>query len=137
MIYEVKVQYEKMADDGNNQTHKECYVIDGCETFTEAEEKATAAFAYENVENFDVVELKRSKVREIANDSADGTNKMFLAEVKDVFVKDDGTEKDIKYKILFFAKNFDEAKAFISEYIMQGYNMLLVCLKETKFIDIL
>lgn len=137
MIYEVKVQYERVEEDGNSQTHKEYYVIDGCDTFTEAEEKALVAFACDNINDLDVTEIKRSKVREIANSGEGGVDKMFLAEVKDVFVKDDGTEKDIKYKILFFAKNFDDAKIFISEYIRQGYNMLLVCLKETKFIDVL
>ena len=137
MIHEVKVQYRKMDDDGNERVHKEWYAIENQASFTEVEARFIKAFDYDNYKDFEVTDIKRSKVRELANTRELNADKVFMAEVKDIFLKDDGTEKDIKYKILFFAGNFDKAKDFICEYLEQGYNMTLITLKETKFIDVL
>ena len=137
MIYEGKVQYKKIGDDGMWQTIKESYAIENCESFGQAEETLYELLSYDNIKDVDVIDIKRSKVKEIANAHENTDDKVFMAEIKDVFTKDDGSTKDIKYKILFFAKNFDAAKVFISEYIAQGYDMILIGLKETSIVDII
>ena len=55
----------------------------------------------------------------------------------DVFHDDEGNEKPLKYKILFFSKTYESANAFITEYSKQGYDMSLVSLKLTKFVDVI
>lgn len=137
MIYEVKVQYKKMDDDGMEKLFKDAYAVEDFELFAEVEGYMQNFFDIDNIHDFDVTDIKRSRIKEVANAREDEHDKVFMAEVKDVFHKDDGTEKDIKYKILFFAKDFDAAKVFICEYIKQGYSMALIGLKETKFMDIL
>ena len=137
MIYEAKVQYRKTDDDGIERLHKEWYAIENCECFAQVEELLYETFNYDNYKDVDVTDIKRSKIKELANSSPMNYETVYMAELKDIFHKDDGTEKEIKYKIIFFAGNFDRAKEFISEYIEQGYNMLLVSLKETKFVDVL
>ena len=56
---------------------------------------------------------------------------------KEHYITETDTEKPIKYKILFYSKSFDSAKAFISEYSQQGYDMSLVSLKLTAFKDVI
>ena len=43
----------------------------------------------------------------------------------------------MKYRILLFAPTFDKAKAFVTEYLAQGYDMELVSLKLTKLTDVI
>ena len=137
MIYEVKVQYKKIDDDGMEKLFKDAYAVEDFELFAEVEGYMQNFFDIDNIHDFDVTDIKRSRIKEVANAREDENDKVFMAEVKDVFHKDDGTEKDLKYKILFFATDFDAAKVFICEYIKQGYSMALIVLKETKFMDIL
>ena len=136
MIHEVKVRYVKRDDDGVERVHNEWYAIENCETFSETEYKVKENFNYDNYKDFDVTDIKRSRIKEIANSSDSQYDHVFIAEVKDVFTKEDGTTKDIKYKMLFFAHDFDSAKTFISEYLEQNYNMTLIGINESKFKDI-
>lgn len=135
MLYEGKISYKKLDDYGKEITVKESFVIEDCETFTEAETALHEEFGY--FSDFDVTDLKRSRIKEIANTRSDDNELLFMAEVKDTFTTDEGVEKEIKYKILFFSVNIDSALSFITEYMEQGYDMSLIGLKRTKFIDVL
>ena len=137
MLYEAKVSYKTMNDEGVEVLKKENYVVDNCECFAQVEEKMYEAFNYDNYKDVDVTDIKRSRIKELANTRGSSEEKLFMAEVQDIFLTDEGQEKPIKYKILFFALNIENALAFINDYMEQGYDMSLVCLKETKFIDVL
>lgn len=136
MLYEVKVSYHTMNEEGTMVNKKEWYVMKYCERFSEVEENMFDAFNYDNFKDFDVTDIKRSRIKELANTKSDDNDKVFMAELQDTFTSDDGLEKKIKYKIIFFSKNIDTAMSYITEYIKQDYNMMLVTLKETKFIDV-
>lgn len=134
MIYEASVQYTGRDNDGNDITVKEKYVLEDEPSFSSVEERLYKIFLDKD---FDVTAIKRSKIKEIANRRVGQEDLMWIAEVQDVFHDDAGNEKYTKYKILFYSRTFDTAKTFITEYIKQGYDMTLISLKLTKFIDVL
>lgn len=134
MIYEASVQYTGRDNDGNDITVREKYVLEDEPSFSSVEERLYKIFSDKD---FDVTAIKRSKIKEIANRRVGQEDLMWIAEVQDVFHDDAGNEKYMKYKILFYSRTFDTAKTFITEYIKQGYDMTLISLKLTKFIDVL
>lgn len=136
MIYEVKVQHKKVMDDGSEKSVKESYVVAEAEGFADAEQQAFEYMEGVGFDEADVIAVKRSNVKEIANKSK-GENTLWVAELMDVFLEDDGTEKQLKYKIFLFAKTFDAAKLFITDYSAQGYGMTLVSLKLTNHVDVI
>jgi hypothetical protein len=133
MTYESTITYT----DGDGKSKRESYVLNAMSTFTEVEAKLSEEFGTYYRE-FDVTAIKRSKIAEIANTRTFDDEGLWIAELMYIF-HDDGTdtEKPIKYKILFYSKSFDSAKAFISEYSQQGYDMSLVSLKLTAFKDVI
>ena len=135
MIYEAQSTYQTTNDKGVEVTKKENYIVDNQELFAFVENKMFDEFGGYN--NLDVVAIKRSRIKEIANIRTSDDDLIWCAELQDVFHDDDGQEKVSKYKILLFAKTFDSAKAFISEYMKQAYDMSLVSLKLTKFMDVI
>ena len=137
MLHEVKISYKTLNDDGQEVLRKEQYVVDNCECFAQVEEKMYEAFNYSHYKETDVTDIKRSRIKELANGRGSDNDHLFIAEVQDIFTTDDGTEKELKYKILFYALNIESAMNFICEYIKQGYNMKLVSLKKTNFITVL
>lgn len=135
MIYEGTITFTKPDDKGTERTYKEQYILENQELFSQVESKLFEEF--EGYKDFDVVAIKRSTIKEIANQRESNEDLLWQAELQDTFVDDDGNEKLIRYKILAFSKTFDSAKAFITEYIKQGYNLELISLKLTKFVDTL
>lgn len=136
MLYEAKVSYKTRNDEGQEVLKKEQYVVENCECFAQVEEKMYKAFNYDIYKETDVTDIKRSRIKELTNTRDNGYDKVFMAELQDTFTTDDGTEKKMKYKIIFFSKDIDTAMSYVTQYIKQGYDMLLVTLKETKFIDV-
>ena len=89
MIYEVKVQYKKMDDDGMEKLFKDAYAVEDFELFAEVEGYMQNFFDIDNIHDFDVTDIKRSRIKEVANAREDENDKVFMAEVKDVFHKED------------------------------------------------
>ena len=135
MIHEATIEYVAIDENGNDRKVKENYIVDSLGCFTEVEEKLVEDFM--SFTAMDVTAIKRSKVKEIANSRASDDDLIWEATVQDVFHAEDGSEKELKYKILLFSKTFDSAKAFITEYLKQGFDMSLVSLKLTKFKDVI
>lgn len=136
MIYEGTIKYETTTKKGNTKTVRESFLIENAETFNDAEYALYQEF--KNETGIDVVSLKRSKIKEIANH---GTGKlktpMFVATLTDVFTDDNGNEKEMNYDIAFFAPNIQEAHNFIIYYTEQGYCMEMRGLKQAKFLDVI
>lgn len=134
-MYEGTITFIQVDDKGINRNMKESYVLENAISFSDAEDKLLDYG--DGLTAIDVASIKRSKVKEIINTRKSGEEMIFAAELQDVFLNEDGTEKEIKYKVLLFAKTFDEAKVIMSEYIKQGYSMEIVGIKKTKFEDVL
>lgn len=137
MIYEGTISYVGVDNRGNDKTIKENYVMQDRETFGDAESCLYNEFKDDRLTDFDVIALKRSSIKEIANQRTNDNDLLWIAELQNTFIDDNGVEKITKYKVLFYSQTFDSAKTFISNYIKQGYDLDLVSLKLTKFKDIL
>lgn len=134
-MYEIKITY--LAEkNGKEKVVKENLILEHAESFSDAEE---IGYEYASgLKAVDVTDIKRSRIKEVLNARQSQEDLIWQAELMDVFHDDEGNEKEIKYKTILFAQSFDNAKAFISEYMRQGYdNMSLVSLKLTKFINVL
>lgn len=136
MIYEATTTHIVIDDKGNDKNKKERFIIDGMETFSEVESMLFEE--YGTLREFDVPAIKRSNIKEIANKRQSDEDKIYIAEIEDIFTTDTGEEKPIKYKIVFFSSsNFDDALYFITEFLKQGFDMSLISLKQSNFIDVL
>lgn len=135
MIYEATITHIVIDDKGNDKTKKERFIIDNMETFSEVESMLFEE--YESLREFDVPAIKRSNIKEIANKRQSDEDKIYIAEIEDVFTTDTGEEKPIKYKIVFFSSEFDNALCFITEFLKQGFDMSLISLKQSNFVDVL
>lgn len=131
MLYEVQISYTSLDD----KAVKEQYLIEAQEFFANAEHEMYKRFS--TCDNLDVTKIKRSNIKEVANQRNQPTDKVWIAQMQDVFVDDDGEEKPIKYKVAFFSDTYDNANAFIIEYAKQGYQMSLISLTLSNFVDIL
>lgn len=137
MIHEVKVQYNGTDKKGNERVFKPQYLVENALCFSDAETQVCEYLQGQGILEYDVTNIVRSKATEVANTRQSVDDKIWVAELIDVFTTDDGEEKEMKYKIFLFSKTFDSALAFITEYMKQGYNMSLVTLKLTKFAELI
>ena len=135
MIYEATVTFIVTDENGKDKNCKESVILENSDTFTEVEGRMYDL--YDGNTGLDVIAIKRSQLKEIANSREDDNDSIFIAEVCDIFTDDKGKEKKISYSIAFFSANIDKAKTFIDEYIKQGYDMKLRALEETNFVDVI
>lgn len=135
MIYETQAQFTIIDNKGNDRNIKEKYFVENATTFGDAEQQC---YEYCNGQTeLDVVAVKRSRIKEIVNTRTNENERIFIAELQDVFTTDDGEEKTIKYKVMLFADTIATANAIITEYLKQGYNMELIGMKITDFKDLI
>lgn len=135
-MYELQINYVTVDNRGNDRNVKENLVLLNATSFAEAEE---TGYKYgDGLTDIDVVSIKRSKIKEVLNERSKETDLIWQAELMTLFCDDEGNEKQIKYKTILFAQTFDSAKAFVTEYMRQGYDdMSLVSLKLTKFNNVI
>ena len=134
MIYESKVSFTKIVK-GNDKVMKEKYMVAEAESFGDAE---TQTYEFCDGEtDLDVIDVKRSKVREIINTRTDENDVIFVADVADTQINEEGEEVELIYKWALFANDFDQAYKRVNEYLKQGYNMQAVGMKKSKFVDVI
>ncbi len=135
MYYEMTTKVTRVKDDGTEREVAERYITD-CETFGEAEEKAAETYSSDNTDG-DVIAVKRSNVREIVNEDEEKEH-YFKATIVDVFVDDNGKEKELKYYVLIRANDLGEATDKANEYMRQGLqDMRLDGIVKTKILELL
>lgn len=132
MLFELKIKVEKENKKGELKQVTEHYITDA-ELFANAE--YTGLNEYDG--KCDVIAIKRSPIREIVNDK-DEDKPFFKATLIDVFVNDDGIEKENKYPVLVCAEDMKEANRIMEEYMKQGLGDLrLDGIVKTKILDVL
>lgn len=135
MIYEATITYITRDNNGNDKQAKESFIIDNVETFAQVEELLYQEF--QNLTDIDVIAIKRSNINEIIKRCSNADEKIWLANIVQMFVDENGVEKEMRYKFAFFSLNTDTAFQYVKEYLKQGYtDMELVGLKKTRFQDI-
>ena len=133
MFYEIKLKIEKENKKGELKEVKEHFIVDGCSLFCEAEARGIELYNG----NCDIFSIVRSKVREIVNEKVED-KAFFKATLIDVFVNDDGTEKETPYPVLVCAENLKEANRIVEEYMKQGLqDFRLEGIVKTKILDVL
>ena len=136
MFYEANTKVTRMNERGEEKQVIERYVIQNCESFKEAEERAAHTYADYQMDG-DVVAIKRSNLYEIVNENAN-KEKYFRAKLGSIFVDDNGKEKMTYYHVLLSADNMDEAQKIMKEYMNQGMNdFILIKIEETKINEII
>ena len=134
MLVETKVKSEMIVD---NKVKKvtETFILDTT-FFSTAEYSITEMLEKEReagtLKDYEIQSLRISPIKEIAN-QYHGEHS-YLATLKDIWTDDDGTEKHLKYKVLLWANDLQEAIANTHEMAKEGYEMLVESLKEVDYI---
>ena len=139
MFYHVKVQFSSVKEYGATIKEKHEVLVDNCELFAEAEQKALYEFIYAGVGDVDVTNMKRSNIMNFANSPQGGDDEnIYTATIVSIFVEENGKEKETKYHVGVFAKSVNEATSIVQQYMKMGLqDMRLVSVKETKIEQVL
>lgn len=134
-LFEAKIRYDKMQEDGAVKKVTEAYLVDAL-TFTEAEARIIEEMKPYISGEFSVVAIKRTKISEIfCNDKAEG---WWTVKVNFITLDEKtGAEKKAASLILVQADDSDSArdtfregmKDTISDYEIAGIN-------ETKYLEV-
>ena len=112
------------------------YVIDE-EFFAGAEYEVSNVLNSEltagEVEDFEIVSLRQSTLKEIDEQSRNDALPSFITTLRDIFHDDDGNEKQLKYKVLLWAANLTEANTRANLLSHQGYDMLVEGIKQVDY----
>lgn len=135
MIYEIQAQFTRIDNKGNEKVIKEKYMVENAETFGDAE---TQGYDYcTDEKDLEIVAIKRSKVREIINKRNTDDDRVWVADVADVRTNDEGEELEIVYKVALYATSWDDANAKVKKYLEQGFDMTILSIKKTKFLEVI
>lgn len=139
MFYEVTTMHSEIDAKGANKEILSKYIVDGCESFSEAEYKSFEYVSPVSDGACDVTKINRSKIREFINaQNAEAEQGIYVATVADVFVDDNGKEKEIKYNVAIWATSVGEANELVGEYLKQGMeDFRIIGVKRTKFVDLI
>lgn len=131
MFYEIKLKVEKENSKGEMKEVIEHFITDVV-LFAEAE-----ANGLEQYVGCDVFSITRSKVVEIVNEKEED-KPFYKATLIDIFIDDNGNEKETKYYTLVCAKDITEANRLMQEHMRQGLkDMRLDGIVKTKIIDLI
>ena len=136
-FFEVKVQYQKMQDDGKEKKVTEQYVVEAM-SFTEAEARIIEEMSTYISEALDVVAEKIAPFNEILLSDNSNDDKWFLSKVSFITI-DEKTEKEKKtsQRLLVQAetseKAMDYTKEMLSHY-MSDYSIDSV--QDTPTLDV-
>ena len=139
MFYEIKLKVEKENSKGEMKEVIEHFITD-VGLFAEAEANGLEQYngnCDEYNGNCDVISITRSKVIEIVNEKEEG-KPFYKATLIDIFIDDNGNEKETKYYNLVCAKDITEANRLMQEHMRQGLkDMRLDGIVKTKIIDLI
>lgn len=131
MFYEIKLKVEKENSKGEMKEVIEHFITD-VGLFAEAEAKGLEQYV-----DCDVISITHSKVVEIVNEKEED-KPFYKATLIDIFIDDNGNEKETKYYNLVCAKDITEANSLMQEHMRQGLNdMRLDAIQKTKIIDLI
>lgn len=133
MFFEGKIKVYKENKKGEMKTVLEHYIIENEELFANAEYKLMELCNGA----CEVTAITKSKIREIIN-AKQPDKPFFRATLIDIFVNDDGTEKETPYPVLVCAADITEANRLMEDYMKQGMqDFRLEGITKTKILDVL
>lgn len=136
-FYEVKVQYQKMQDDGKEKKVTEQYVVEAM-SFTEAEARITEEMTPYISGEFDVVSEKIAPYNEILLSENSNDDKWFLSKVAFITIDEKtAKEKKTSQRLLVQAETSEKAMDYIKEMLshyMSDYSIDSV--QDTPTLDV-
>lgn len=135
MFYEIGVKNTILDKNGNDKEVTNKYIVKNQELFAEAEQKGLE----QPLDNPDVVAIKRSKIREFANEPTDAADEaIYIATIVDTIIKENGDEKKMKYEVALYAVSVTDANKVVQSYMAQGLaDMECEGIKKTSFIEVI
>ena len=135
MFYEIGVKNTILDKNGNDKEVTNKYIVENQELFAEAEQKGLE----QPLSNPDVVAIKRSKIREFANEPTGAADEaIYIATIVDTIVKENGDEKKMKYEVALYAVSVTDANKVVQSYMAQGLaDMECEGIKKTSFIEVI
>ena len=132
MFYEIKLKVEKENSKGEMKEVIEHFITD-VELFAEAEANGLEQY----IGNSDLFSISRPYGVELGIENEEG-KPFYKATLIDIFIDDNGNEKETKYYNLVCAKDITEANRLMQEHMRQGLNdMRLDGIVKTKIIDLI
>lgn len=133
MLVEVKVKVARIID-GKTRKRTETYILNK-EVFAQAEYQVMSSLSEEQsqgtVECSEILSLRQSPIKEIATQFSG--NFTFIATLRDIWLDDDGTEKQLKYKVLLWADDLTNANNYVHQLAREGYNMQIEGIKQVDY----
>lgn len=119
-FFEVKVQYQKMLEDGKEKNVTEQYVVEAL-SFTEAEARITEEITHYTDGDFDVVSEKIAPYNEIFLSDKSDDDKWFISKVGFITI-DERTAKEKKqtFRYLVQAETSEKAMDYTKEMLSHG-----------------
>lgn len=135
MFYEIGVKNTILDKKGNEKEVINKYIVENQELFAEAEQKGLEL----PLTNSDVIAIKRSKIREFANEPTDAADEaIYIATIVDTIIKENGDEKKMKYEVALYAVSVTDANKVVQSYMAQGLaDMECEGIKKTSFIEVI
>lgn len=135
MFYEIGVKNTILDKNGNEKEVTNKHIVKNQELFAEAEQKGLEL----PLTNSDVIAIKRSKIREFANEPTDAADEaIYIATIVDTIIKDNGDEKKMKYEVAMYAVSVTDANKVVQSYMAQGLaDMECEGIKKTSFIEVI
>ena len=135
--YEVKIQYQKMQEDGKEKKVTEQYVVEAL-TFTEAESRITEEMTPFIDGDFDVVSEKIAPYNEILLSDSYSDDKWFVSKVAFITI-DEKTEKEKKqtFRYLVQAATSELALDYTKEMFSHGMSDYRIdAVQDTPTLDV-
>lgn len=134
MLIEAKVKVSRVID-AKVRKKSETYLMEE-EFFSRVEYVITQTLTEEvndgTVKEFEIQSLKISPIKEMATQFTG--EHIFIATLRDLWTDDNGTEKQLKYKILLWANDLTDANTKVHQLAREGYNMLIEGIKQVDYI---
>lgn len=135
--YEVKIQYQKMLEDGKGKKVTEQYVVEAL-SFTEAESRITEEMSAYIADSFDVVAEKIAPYNEIFLSDKSDDDKWFISKVGFITL-DEKTAKEKKqtFRYLVQAATSKLALDYTNEMFSHGMSDYIIdAVQDTPTLDV-
>ena len=135
--YEVKIQYQKMLEDGKGQKVTEQYVVEAI-SFTEAETRITEEMTNYTDGEFDIVSEKIAPYNEIFISDNSTDDKWFVSKVGFITL-DEKTEKEKKQTVRYLvqAATSELAMYYTNEMFSHGMSDYIIdAVQDTPTLDV-
>lgn len=137
-LFEVKVKYDKIVENGLIKKIPEQYVVDAL-SFTEAEERITKEIAVFSSGEFEVTDIKKARITEVIESEDAAADKWYKARVAFIII-DEKSEKEKRavQTMLVQGTSLQTALSALEKYLSSGMqDWLIVGLTETQIMDVI